>query len=192
MLIEAAPMIHALIFATISEYVVGGVIVFLLTLIIGAPMAYVVGSAWSGVIKLRLKARLKQQVIALTQQMIERGMTANEIARILGPPSEALSDLSVEEQDDQVNKTFAGEAILERDGDWHPALVLRRDGDSYLVHTCPGYHGAEMLDNEWVGADRLQFPPGSSSDDGSPRGSVNGTAAACCGQPKKAPVPAEV
>ena len=67
----------------------------ILFLLIGVtPLAWVIGEACAGVIKLRLKAGLKQQVIALKQQMIERGMTADEIVRVVGPPFEPLDDLS--------------------------------------------------------------------------------------------------
>ena len=62
-----------------------------LFLLVGVmPLAWVIGAYWADVIKLRLKAELMQQVIALKQQMIERGMTADEIVRVLGPPAEAL------------------------------------------------------------------------------------------------------
>ena len=152
-------------------------------------------------IKLRLKAGLKQQVIALKQQMIERGMTADEIVRVVGPPSEALDDLSEEEDDEAgvVSGPFAGEVVVEREGyegQWHSALVLRRSGDRYLIHTCPGYEGCELPGNEWVKADRVRFPASSSGQDGSPWGSTDHTeafdASHWCGQPEKGPVPAEV
>jgi hypothetical protein len=139
-------------------------------------------------------------VIALKQQMIERGMTADEIVQVLGPPTEALDDLSEKEDDEAgvVHEPFAGEVVVEREGEWHTALVLRRSGDRYLIHTCPGYDGAEMSGNnaEWVVADRVRFPAPSSGQDGSPRGSADRTetfgAGQWCGQPEKGPVPAEV
>jgi hypothetical protein len=164
------------------------------------PLAWMVASTWQGVTKLRLKAGLKQQEIALKQQMIERGMTADEIVQVLGPVSEAPADLSEEEEDDEagvVDEPCASEVVVERHGAWYPALVLRHRGDRCLVHTCPGYGGVvEKSGNEWVKADRVMFPASSSGHDGSPRGSADRAetfgASQWSGQPKKEPVPAEV
>ena len=197
---QAPPMIHTLIFAEFDfGLVVGGVFLFTLFLMVGGtPLAWVIGTAWTGVTKLRLKAGLKQQVIALKQQMIERGMTADEIVRVLGRPAEALEVLSEGEDDEKgvVNERCAGKVLVDQAGQWLPALVLRRDGDRYLIHTCPGSYGVEMSDNEWVDAARLKFPAPSGGHDGSPRGWADRTeafgAGATCSQPKKEPVPAEV
>jgi hypothetical protein len=201
-----APMIHTLTFAQFDAgLVMVGVCVFIMFLLVGVtPLAYVIGPAWAGVIKLRLRAGLKQQVIALKQQMIERGMTADDIVRVLGPPSEPLDDLSDEEEDEAgvVTGPYAGEVVVEREGyegQWHSALVLRRSGDRFLVHTCPGYEGCELPGNEWLNADRVRFPASSAGQDGSPWGSAdhrNGDfddAGQWCRQPmEKEPVPAEV
>ena len=136
---------------------------------------------------------------ALKKAMVERGMTADEIVQVLGPPSEALDVLSEGEDDEKgvVNEQCAGEVLVDQAGQWLPALVLRRDGDRYLIHTCPGYGGrVEMSCNEWVKADRLRFAASSSGQDGSPQGLADRTgafdASPCCSQPKKEPVPAEV
>jgi hypothetical protein len=205
---QTAPWMHTWTFAQLDPGMVGlagvGVCFFLLVGVM--PLAWVIGSAWAGVIKLRLKAELKQQVIALKQQMIERGMTADEIVQVLGPPSEALDDISEKEDDEAeeendeaglVNGPCVGEVVFEKYGGWHTALVLRRDGDRYLIHTCPGYGGrVEMSGNEWVKADRLRFAASSSGQDGWPQGSADRTgafdASSCCSRPKKEPVPAEV
>jgi hypothetical protein len=200
---QSTPMIHMLTFAQFNEGLVGrSVFLFMLFLLVGvAPLAWVIGSAWTGVTKLRLKAALTQQVIALKQQMIERGMTADEIVQVLGPPSENPDYLSEDEDDEAgvVTGPFAGEVVVQREGyegQWHSALVLRRSGDRYLIHTCPGYEGCELPGNEWVNADRVRFPASSSGQDGSPRHSADCTgafdASQWCGQPNKAPVPAEV
>ncbi len=123
-------------------------------------------------------------------------MTADEIVRVLGPPSEARDDLSEEEDGAAgvVNGLCAGEVIVDQEGEWHSALELRRSGDRYLIHTCPGYGAVEMSENEWVKADRVRFPASSSGQDGSPRGSADPTfdAGSWCGHPKEEPVPAEV
>jgi hypothetical protein len=199
---ETAPMIPMLAYAPISDPVIW-IFVFLATLLFSVPLVWVVASAWESVNKLRLKAGLKQQVIALKQQMIEKGMTADEIVRVLGPPSEALDDLPEEGKDDEAGSVIepcAGEVVVEQDGEWHSALVLGRDGDRYLIHTCPGYNSAVLSgDNiEWVKADRVRCPvPASlSGQEESFRGSVDSSgafgAAPCCSQSKKGPVPAEV
>ena len=202
---ETAPVIHAFTFAQFDPgWVVFGAFLFILFFLVGIiPFAWVVASAWESVNKLRLRAGLKQQVIALKQQMIEKGMTADEIVRVLGPTSEALDDLPEEGKDDEagsVTEPCAGEVVVEQDGEWHSALVLRRNGDRYLIHTCPGYNSAVLSgDNiEWVKADRVRCPvPASlSGQEESFRGSVDSSgafgAAPCCSQSKKGPVPAEV
>jgi hypothetical protein len=200
---QTAPMIHALTFAKLDfGLVAAGVFLLIMFLLVGiTPLAWVIASAWEGVTKLRLKAGLKQQVIALKQQMIERGMTADEIVQVLGPPSEALDDLSEKEDDEAgvVSGPYAGEVVVEREGyegQWHSALVLRRSGDRYLIHSCPGYEGCELPGNEWVQADRVRFPAPSSGQDGSPRDSADHIEtfgpSQWCGQPNKGPVPAEV
>src|SRR5262249_33907736 len=160
------------------------------------PLAWMVASTWQGVTKLRLKAGLKQQELALKQQMIERGMTADEIVQVLGPASETPADLSAEEDDEAggVNEPCARAVGAERHGAWSPALVLRRGGDRCLIHTCPGYGGVvQRSGNEWVKANRVLFPASSSGEDGSPRGSADRTetfgASQWSGQPKKEPVP---
>jgi hypothetical protein len=205
---QTAPMIHTLIFAQFDWgllFWVALVTTVFITVLLGAstPLVLVIAKARAGATKLRLKGELNQKVIALKLQMIERGMTADEIVQVLGPPSEALDDLSeeeddeAEEQDDKaeiVNEPCAGEVLIEQEGEWHTALVLRRD--RYLIHTCPGCYGAEMSDNEWVDAHRLRFPAPSSGQVGSPRGSADRTetfgANPWCGQPKNGEVPAEV
>jgi hypothetical protein len=198
---ETAPVIHAFTFAQFDPgWVVFGVCLFILFFLVGIiPFAWVVASAWESVNKLRLRAGLKQQVIALKQQMLEKGMTADEIVRVLGPPSEALDDLPEEGKDDEagsVTEPCAGEVVVEQDGEWHSALVLQRRGDRYLVHTCPGYDLADMSDNNWVQADRIRFPASLSGQDEPFRGSADSSgafgAAHCYSQSKKGPVPAEV
>jgi hypothetical protein len=208
---QTAPMIDTLIFAQLDWGLLFLVALFATAFIavllaVSTPLVSVIVKAKVGATKLRLKAELKQQVIALTQQMIERGMTADEIVQVLGPPSEALDDLSQEEDDEAeegddkagvVNEPCAGDVVVERHGQWYPALVLRRSGDRYLIHTCPGYGGGvEMSGNEWMKVDRLRFAASSSGQDESPQGSADRTeafdASPCCSRPKKEPVPAEV
>jgi hypothetical protein len=191
---QTAPMIQSLTCAAITDGQLLASGVFILTLIFMIPLVGIITSAWTGVIKLRLKAELKQQVIALKQQMIERGMTADEIVKVLGPPSGAPDDLSVGRDDEMasVGGPYASEVVVEREGEWHPALVLGHEGSRCFIHTCPGYGVADMSENEWVGVGRVRFPSPSVGQDGSPWGPADHTAAFGAGQPMKDPVPAEV
>ncbi len=200
---QTIPMIHTLTFAQINEGLVArSAFMFIMVLLVGVtPLAWVIATAWAGATRLRLRAGLKLQVIALKQQMIDRGMTADEIVEVLGPPSQALDDLSDKEEDEAgvVVGPFAGEVVVEREGyegQWHSALVLRRSGDRYLIHTCPGYEGCELPGNEWVQSDRVRFPAASSGQDDPHGGSADHTGALdaghWCGHQEKGPVPAEV
>jgi hypothetical protein len=183
---QTAPVIHTLTYAAIPGNQLVLIGASLLTLIFATPLALAIGSAWSGVVKLRLKAGLKQQVIALKQQMVERGMTADEIIRVLGPSLEA-PDALTEEGDGKAggaSHPCASEVIVEREGEWQPALVLGRSGDRCLIHTCAGYGYADMSDNEWVDAGRVRFP---ASSDG-----TGAFGADPWGGKPKEPVPAEV
>ncbi len=183
---QTAPMIHTLTFAAIPDNRLLAIGAFLLTLILSMPLAFVIASAWSGVVKLRLQAGLKQQVIALKQQMVERGMTADEIVRVLGPALEAADALAEEGEGEPggAGRPCASEVIVEREGEWQPALVLRRSGDRCLIHTCAGYGYADMTDNEWVDAGRVRFPASSDGTGVSEADPWGGQA--------KEPVPAEI
>ena len=189
---QTATMLHALTFAQFdSRLAIMGMLVFILFLLIGVtPLAYVIGSYWAEVIKLRLKG---------AQAAGDRAQDADDRAGYdrgrdrpgPRPTSGALDDLSKEKDDEagDVSGPYAGEVVIEREGyegQWHSALVLRRRGDRYLVHTCPGYEGCELPGNEWVKADRIRFPASSSGQDVSP------DACEWCAQPEKEPVPAEV
>ena len=55
-------------------------------------------------------------------------------------------------------------SIVERDGEWCPCLILKREGDRFFVHQV----GTEMSDNEWVSNDRVRFPASSRDEGGSP------------------------
>jgi hypothetical protein len=198
---QSTSIIHALTFAQINEGLVArGLFLLTMVLIFGiTPMICVIATAWAGAAKVRLKAGLKQQVIALKHQMIERGMTAQEIVQVLGSPSSALDDLSEKQEVTAgvVTGPYAGEVVVQREGyegEWHSALVLRRSGDRYLIHSCPGYEGCELPGNEWVTADRIRFPASSSGEHGSADDAeaFDVDAGHWCREPKKAAAPAEV
>jgi hypothetical protein len=133
--------------------------------------------AWAGVAKSRLETALKQQ-------MLERGMSAGEIVAVLGAPAPDKSG---------VDYAFASEAVVERDGDWCPALVLRRDADRFLVH----YVGEDMSENQWVAGDRIRVRPDSEAQGCSPwdwmsRAAASDSSHWCANRSKPAPMDAEV
>ena len=94
--------------------------------------------AWWKVNKLRLETALKQQ-------MVDRGMSADDIVTVLSrsKPSEAGTELPC-----------ASEVVVQSDGEWHTGLILKREGERYYVH----FVGTDMSDNEWVTSDRVRFP----------------------------------
>jgi hypothetical protein len=117
----------------------------LLTLI---ALAGICAGAWTTVQKSRLDHALKQQ-------MIERGMSADEVVAVLagGRPGNG-----------GMEAPCASEVVVESDGEWHTGLVLKRDGERYLVH----FVGTDMSDNDWVTADRVRFPASKESHCGAP------------------------
>ena len=93
--------------------------------------------AWWKVNKLRLETALKQQ-------MIDRGMSAEDIVTVLtrSKQSDAGTELPC-----------ASEVVVESNGEWHTGLILKREGERYYVH----YVGTDMSENEWVTTDRVRF-----------------------------------
>jgi hypothetical protein len=197
---QAASLIPTPIFAQVDPGRWGvGVFLTIMFLLIGVcPLVWVIGSTWAGVARLRLQAGLKQQVIALKQQMVERGMSAEEIVQVLGPPAGA-ADALLEPPGHEaavLREPCAGEVLVDQAGQWVRALVVGRDGDRYLIHTCPGYYEVETSSDEWVDGRRIRFPAPAAGQDGSSRDPADGTpgfgAGSWYGAPKKDPVPAEV
>jgi hypothetical protein len=128
------------------------VILLILGLLVSVPTIIAVVAIWTGawtkVQKLQLENGLKQQ-------MIDRGMPAEDIVAVLNShrPGEGAME-----------SPCASEVVVEIDEEWQTALVLRREGDRYYVHVV----GTEMSDNQWVTADRVRFPAGSEDRWGSP------------------------
>jgi hypothetical protein len=121
--------------------------------LLAVTLVAIIVPAWASVCKLRLETPLKQQ-------MLERGMSAEEIVKVLhglvrddGSRDQTGSDYP-----------FACEVVVERDEEWHTGLLLRRDGERFLVH----YVGEDMSENEWVTQDRLRIRPDAKMPDGSP------------------------
>lgn len=86
---------------------------------------------------------------ALKQAMIARGMSAEEIARVVNTRSTGAVGAT--------DLPCASEVVVEWQGDWLPALVLQAAEGRYFIH----YVGNDMSENEWVGDDRIRFPAGS-------------------------------
>ncbi len=101
-------------------------------------LAGIIVPTWANLSKLRMETALKQQ-------MLERGMSAEEILSVLSGPESATGS---------INYPCASEVVIEGDEEWHPGLILKREGDRYFVH----YVGSEMSENEWVPGARLRFP----------------------------------
>jgi hypothetical protein len=118
-------------------------------LIVGSILAAVTLMAVTAIVcTTRQQLQQSAQRTALIQQMLERGLSADEVARVLdaGRPTNAGTPLP-----------HPSEVVVEQGGDWHPAFVLQTAGEGYYVH----YIGNDMSENEWVTADRVRFPAGS-------------------------------
>jgi hypothetical protein len=126
----------------------------LLALMVGLPGIFAVATVW-----IVAWAKVSRQEIELKQQMVDRGMTADEIIAVLSgtkpqeEPREGGADLPC-----------ASEVVVDIDGEWQTCLVLKWEGDRYYVHVV----GTEMSDNQWVTRDRMRFP--ASSDGGGKAG----------------------
>ena len=113
-------------------------------------------------------ARKALAVADLKRRMIDRGMSAEEIATVigLGEPAGGKSLPS------------PSEAVVEWGGDWHPAYILKQGGGKFFVH----YIGNDVSENEWVEARRVRLPAATDQDD----------EAGWASAPAKGPVEAEV
>ena len=141
-------------------------------------LAGIIVPAWASISRLRMETGLKQQ-------MIERGMSTEEILSILSGPERATNS---------VNFPCASEVVIEGDDEeWHPGLILKRESDRYYVH----YVGTEMSENEWVAGARIRFPESSKTSCGSPwdwddRSGALVRRSWCANQSKPAPVDREI
>jgi hypothetical protein len=102
----------------------------------------IVFGTWQSIAKTRAETALKHEMIA-------RGMSADEIAQVLG--TQPGGPVKVE---GAIDLPCACEAVV-RDscGEWNAALVLQAAEGRYLVH----YVGTEMDENEWVEAGRIRL-----------------------------------
>ena len=149
--------------------------------IVGAVVGIIAG-AWTKIHQLRLETALKQQ-------MLERGMSAEEIVQVM----RSRRDRGSQRDRKVVDYPCASEVVVEHDDEWSPSLILRREGERYLVH----YVGTDMSENEWVTSDRVRFPAGAEDPCGSP-GDWAASAGAfdasrwCANKSKPAPMNAEL
>jgi hypothetical protein len=97
----------------------------------------IIGKQWR-------KIRQTELDNAMRRDLLDRGMSPEEIARVLNAePAKAVA------------YPAANEVVVEQDGDWYPGILLKTDGQKYLVH----YKGYD--EEEWVTLDRIRFPAAS-------------------------------
>lgn len=104
------------------------------------------------------RLRLGRAEIALKEEMVRRGMSAEEIERVLAASGAAAAEEEDEDEDEEGDEESespsASEVVVERGGSWRPAIVLQSGRGTCLVH----FVGTSMAKNEWVGADRVRYP----------------------------------
>lgn len=103
--------------------------------------AAVVFLSWTAAVQCR---KYRQSVIdaELKRDMLDRGMSAEDIVRVL----------TVRPSTEPSRTPDASEVVVEQDGEWYAAIVLKHAGPDYLVH----YKGYD--EEEWVIVDRVRFP----------------------------------
>ena len=103
---------------------------------------YLVVSNWR-------RMRQHQLDIALKQDMLDRGMSAADIERVMG-----LNTVEHDARHDAklTNYPTPSDVVVEWEEDWYPAILLKTDGGKYYVH----YKGYD--EEEWVTLDRIRFP----------------------------------
>lgn len=117
-----------------------GLTILTMALVLAAiiSVAAIGAGAWAKVQKVQCDYHLKRL-------MIERGMTADEIVRVVSTPMY---------EEVGTSPPCASEVIVENGGEWCDGLVLARAVDRLLIH----FVGTEMSENRWVPADRVRFP----------------------------------
>ena len=141
---------HVPIIAALSptQYVILAIVGMGVGFVTLVSLAGIIVPAWASVCKLRLETALKQQ-------MVDRGMSADEILTVLSGPAPSTNTIDL---------PCASEVVVESEGEWSPALILKRGDDRYFVH----YVGYDLSDNEWVPGARVRFPDSSTRQEGSP------------------------
>jgi hypothetical protein len=147
------------------------------TFLILVSLAGIIVPAWASVHKARLE-------MAFKQQLLDRGMAAEEIFNLVNGPKQDPTS---------VDYPCASEVVVEWDGDWYRALILKREDDRYYVH----YVGHDMSENEWVTGDRVRFPAEAKDSCGAPWDWASAAGASdslrrCANKSKPAAVDAEL
>ena len=135
MLSQLVPLIAAL---SPTQNVILAIVAMGVGFVTLVSLAGIIVPAWASVCKLRLETALKQQ-------MVDRGMSADEILTVLSGPAPSTNTIDF---------PCASEVVVESEGEWSPALILKRGDDRYFVH----YVGYDLSDNEWVSGARVRFP----------------------------------
>jgi hypothetical protein len=102
-------------------------------------VAVVVSNHRSEGLRLQVEGELKREMLA-------RGLSVDDIVRVVKATRDQMPE--------GVDIPSASDVVVESDGEWYAALVLKRDGTKWYVH----YVGSEMDENEWVTEDRIRFP----------------------------------
>ena len=128
----------------------------------------------SGIVFSSMQSILVQRYDSLLKRaMIERGMSVDQIL--------ALTESGKGGDDEGKSLPCASEAVVDSDGEWRTALVLRVSGDRYYVH----FVGTEMDENDWVESAHIRFPSGAFPHDPLAYPYSNGA-------PEKGPIEAEI
>jgi hypothetical protein len=124
-------------------------------LIVGMGAGFLVLVSLAGIIVPALAGVLKHRMDALLREkMVDRGFSADEIVRVLSTGTASP---------DSVSLPCASEVVVECDGDWQPAFVLKHQDHRYYVHLV----GHDVSENQWIAEDRIRFPAGSKVQSGS-------------------------
>ncbi len=100
----------------------------------------------------RRKTRLGVLEAEARDDMIKRGFSADEIAKVLAASARHWTGPA--SRYDQLGPAPCDVAVLNSDGEWARALLLDEANGAVWVH----YVGHEMSANAWVPKDRVRFP----------------------------------
>jgi hypothetical protein len=135
----------------------GGEGVMIIGLMVGGAIVIALICAVSSTLNAMKNANLKHA-------MIMQRMSPEAIVQVIAaqPGNAAATHV-----DGATSLRCACEAVVEGDGEWHAALVLKEAEGQYFVH----FIGTGMDENEWVGEDRIRFARDSHfvSQNGMPR-----------------------
>ena len=108
--------------------------------------------AFTGIVAGLLKSyAVARMEMALKRDMVERGMSADEIAQVINTHS------TPDEEEEAVPLSLPSQVVVQADGEWHDALILKTAGGRCYVH----FVGTDMDANTWVEQDCVRFPAGS-------------------------------